>query len=80
LFSVKEVFEWKGNKPSNVTFYKEGKCIFQAVSHDKIIYVSNKMILNELSNLNYIYYYEENEAFKNINYPYEGNNDKYIVI
>lgn len=80
LHSVKEVFDWEGIKPSNITFYNKGKCIFQAISHDRVIFISDKKILEEVVKLNYPCYYKDEKEFYHIKYPYEQNNDKYIII
>lgn len=80
LHSVNDVFCWKGKKFSNITFFSKGKCIFQANSHDKIIFVSDKKVFQELQRLKYLCYYKTGENFKNINYPYCLNDDKKIII
>ena len=80
LHSVKNVFDWKGEKLSNITFFSKGKCLFQANSHDNIIFVSDKNILQELEKLNYLCYYKSSDEFYNISYPYDSNDNKKIII
>lgn len=80
LKSVNDVFEWQGKKLSNMTFFCKGKCIFQANSHEKIIYVSDRNLLEELQKQKYLCYYKTSENFKNIKYPYDINDNKEIVI
>lgn len=80
LHSVKDVFDWKGKKLSNITFFSKGKCIFQANSHDNIIFVSDEKVLQELQKLKYLCYYKSSNEFYNINYPYDINDDNKIII
>lgn len=80
LHSVKDVFDWKNEKLSNITFFSKGKCIFQANSHDNIIFISDKNILQELEKLNYLCYYKSSDEFYNISYPYDSNDNKKIII
>lgn len=63
-----------------MTFFCKGKCIFQANSHEKIIYVSDRNLLEELQKQKYLCYYKTSENFKNIKYPYDINDNKEIVI
>lgn len=80
LYSVNDVFEWKGKKPSNITFFSKGKCIFQANSHENIIFVSDKKVLQELQKLKYLCYYKTNDEFYNIEFPYDINDNNKIII
>lgn len=80
LHSVKDVFAWKDEKLSNITFFSKGKCIFQANSRDNIIFVSDKNILQELEKLNYLCYYKSSNEFYNISFPYDINDNKEIII
>ena len=31
LYSAKDVFDWKGKRLSNITFFSKGRCVFQAI-------------------------------------------------
>lgn len=80
LYTAKDVFDWKGEKLSNITFFSKGRCIFQAISQSNTIFVSDKKVLQELQRLKYLCYYKASNEFYNINYPYELNDDNTIII
>ena len=80
LYSAKDVFDWKGKRLSNITFFSKGRCIFQAISQSNTIFVSDKKVLQELRKLKYPCYYKSSNEFYNINYPYEINDDNKILI
>ncbi len=76
LDKVTDIWKWKNKRPDNLVFYKEGKCIFISCVQEKIIYVTNEELYNEIKDLYPEVILTSNEEFHNLKYPYELNNQK----
>jgi hypothetical protein len=73
LNHVKGLDSWKNSKPSDISFYNMGKCIFQYSSSDKLIYISNKELFENIKALNFECELRIESDFHSFQYPYQLN-------
>lgn len=66
LKEVKCLYDWRGDRPDDLCFFKNGKCVFSSISHEEeySIYCNS---LNDIKKLDFISGFHR--IIKNINVP-----------
>ena len=75
LLNIDSIWNWSGIRPSNFAVYQKGKCIFQLLTNDKCIFVSDLNLFKKIKKMYHLCKLKDISDSYVLKYPYELNDD-----